>query len=123
MHKECVCSFLNVYESTGKYFYPAGETVDYYEDETRLLFCVEGTDEIDIHFNHGLVRRDCEVMSLNGCFDGVHLLKASALSDEVSYMSSYVKPGGALSFRQRRDPLCCRALLLFYCKRRQEFTY
>ena len=83
-------------EFTGKEFYPAGETFDYCEDVTRLLFCVEGTDEIDVQFTHGLVRRDCEVVSLNGCFDGVHLLTASALSDEVSYMSSHVKSGGTL---------------------------
>ena len=81
-----------------KQFYSAGETVDYCEYETRLLFCDEGADEIDVQYNHSLVRRDLEVMSLNECFDGVQLLTASALSDEVSFTSSYVKPRGAFGF-------------------------
>ena len=38
-------------------------------------------------------------MSLNGCFDGVHLLTAGALSDEVSYMGYHVKPGGAFCLK------------------------
>ena len=95
MHKECVSSFLSVCEFTAKQFYPTGETVDYCEDVTRLLFCVEGTDEIDIQLNHGLTKGDCEVMSLDGCLGAIHLLIASALSDEVSYMSSHLKLGGA----------------------------
>ena len=35
------------------------------------------------------------MVSLNGCFDGIHLLTAGALSDEVSYVGSHVKPGDA----------------------------
>ena len=99
MHKECVSSSrrLRILRETVLHFREAGETVDYCEDVTRLLFCVERTDEIDVQLNHGLIRRDCEVMSLNGYFDVVHLLTASALSDEVSY---------------RRDPLVNISLLL-----------
>ena len=50
-----------------------------------------------------MVRRECEVMSLNGWLDGVHLLTASVLSDEVSRMIFHLD--GWRFFRHRRDPL------------------
>ena len=39
------------------------------------------------------------MVSLNRCFDDIHLLRAGALSEEVSYMGSHVKPGGALCLK------------------------